>query len=668
MAVSYGSFDPATKTFSPNTASATNGTSVLNQPNAQGGYTSGVVQNGTIVGTPTVVSDANIREKTIPDITQRATAALSPYVNNNSSGIIQTAAPAGSQQSANGNYVDKNGNQYAQAPQAGAASVTPGAGSSTPSSAATPGTSDTPPANDYESFLQSIFSDNPSTGTQGVAAANDPYFSVLSQMKATSDAGTRTLIDATQKQFEQRKAQLAATQTAQHAGLMQALISNGQAQYAPVLAGQTMTADETAHVLALSSIDAEESAAVAQLQKAQNDQDFQTMGKYLDHLDSLRSEKITVAAKLADSAAAATKAINDAKQHVQDKKDIVLEELAKSNPPADIMAAAAAAPDAAGVISVGHAYFQDPTSTGGQYNAYVQSTLAKGLTPMLPSDWIQKQESNKAYNAAYAGEKGKLAADAESVSISGGIPGPLSGVVNTILASGKFTKDQASAIRNAINNGEDPVVVIKNNAKNIMGQTEATTLTKYETAQKSLQDIQKNLSDFYAAGGKTSFLSGNYEKVINKLGTVNDPKLVELATQIAANLQIYRNAVSGTAYSAQEGADIATIFPGINKTEGLNKAILAGRMKAFDSTVDGQYESTIGKKAYDVIKSVEQNSIDNDGGVPNAEIEVNNFITSNPDLQISGKPVDEFIANMYDQPGATNENIYAWLKSNSYAK
>lgn len=182
---------------------------------------------------------------------------------------------------------------------------------------------------------------------------------------------------------------------------------------------------------------------------------------------------------------------------------------------------------------------------------------------------------------------------------------PYAGVIGTILASGKFTKAQAAAITDAINGGEDPLTVIKNNAKNIMGQTEATSVSKFETAEQSLKDLQKNLSDFYAAGGNTNIFSGNYEKVLNKLGAVNSPDLVDLATQIQSNLQIYRNAISGTAYSAQEGADISSIFPGINKTEGLNNAILSGRMKAFDSQIDSAYGSAIGQDTYKALKDAD---------------------------------------------------------------
>jgi hypothetical protein len=199
---------------------------------------------------------------------------------------------------------------------------------------------------------------------------------------------------------------------------------------------------------------------------------------------------------------------------------------------------------------------------------------------------------------------GKLNADAKTAgapAITNPAVGPYSQALSVILGSAKFTKDQKASVVSAINSGEDPFTVVKNQAKNIMGQTEATTVTKYETAKSALQDLQANLTAFYASGGSTNLFNGNYEKVINSLGGVNDPRLVDLATQIQASLQVYRNAVSGTAYSEQEGKDIASIFPGINKTQGLNMAILKGRMTAFDSTIDGTYRSALGS-TYDSLK------------------------------------------------------------------
>jgi hypothetical protein len=177
------------------------------------------------------------------------------------------------------------------------------------------------------------------------------------------------------------------------------------------------------------------------------------------------------------------------------------------------------------------------------------------------------------------------------------------GALSVILGSAKFTKDQKNAVIRAINSGDDPLVVVKNQAKNILGQTEATKVTNFEVAKNSLQDIDNSLKQFYAKGGETGLFKGNYEKVINNLGKVKDPELVDLATQIQAGLQIYRNAVSGTAYSTQEGTDINRIFPGINKAQGLNEAIIKGRIKAFDSTIDGSYKSALGSTYTELIDS-----------------------------------------------------------------
>lgn len=178
---------------------------------------------------------------------------------------------------------------------------------------------------------------------------------------------------------------------------------------------------------------------------------------------------------------------------------------------------------------------------------------------------------------------------------------PETQALQTILGSGKFTKDQVRLITNSINNGEDPFTIVKNQGKALMSGPNQTKVESYETARQGMQDLKSALQQYYDAGGKTSYLTGNYEKVINKLGEVTDPKLVSLATQIQTQLQVYRNAVSGTAYSVQEGADIASIFPGINKSKGLNDAIISGREAAFNSTIDAAYRGVLGS-AYDNLK------------------------------------------------------------------
>ena len=182
------------------------------------------------------------------------------------------------------------------------------------------------------------------------------------------------------------------------------------------------------------------------------------------------------------------------------------------------------------------------------------------------------------------------------------------GALQVILGSSKLTKENKADVINAIRNGEDPITVIKNKAKDILGATEGAKLTNYETANKQMDDISNLLNQYYQAGGKTNVFRGNFEKTINKLGNVKDPKLVSLATQIASALQIYRNAVSGTAYSVQEGKQISSVFPGINKSQGLNTAILDGRKQSFNSLIDGLYTSALGS-SYNSLKSTDNDPL-----------------------------------------------------------
>jgi len=256
-------------------------------------------------------------------------------------------------------------------------------------------------------------------------------------------------------------------------------------------------------------------------------------------------------------------------------------------------------------------------------NSYISNAIEQGAPASVISAISSATNEEEAISAAgtYGGdlkrkmEIAKLNADIKA----SGIPAitnqdasKYSQALSVILGSGSFTKDQKASLVNAVNSGQDPFSVIKNQAKNIMGQTNATKLDNYETAKAQVEDISSLLSDFYAKGGDTGIFKGNLEKTVNRLGQVNDPELVEIATNIAGALQIYRNAVSGTAYSVQEGQDIASIFPGINKSQGLNEAIIKARLNAFDTTIDAQYRNTLGR-AYDELKaSVSEDSRQSD--------------------------------------------------------
>lgn len=186
-----------------------------------------------------------------------------------------------------------------------------------------------------------------------------------------------------------------------------------------------------------------------------------------------------------------------------------------------------------------------------------------------------------------------------------GIPSKYQDVANIILGSTNFTQNDKKSFINALNSGANPWPVISNRAKKLLG-TEGTTLTKLESAFSAMEELDSLTKQFYANGGKSGVLKGNFEKAQNRLGQVNDPNLVNIAVQIAASLQKYRNAVSGTAYSEQEGRDIAAIFPGIDKGEVLNNTIIKARLSNMSSDIDALYRGALGE-AYDSVKPTSGN-------------------------------------------------------------
>lgn len=94
------------------------------------------------------------------------------------------------------------------------------------------------------------------------------------------------------------------------------------------------------------------------------------------------------------------------------------------------------------------------------------------------------------------------------------------------------------------------------------------------------------------------------EKVQNSLWSVWDPKLSSIATRISTAIQSYRKAISGTAFSAQEGADIDSVFPWINKSKGLNNAILSSRIQWLRDEIDNSYRVVLWDD-YDLLKQYE---------------------------------------------------------------
>lgn len=181
----------------------------------------------------------------------------------------------------------------------------------------------------------------------------------------------------------------------------------GSAEYDPTFQVKTIGAIVTAGNNKIADLNVKMASAVASLIQSFKSDDIAAVKDAWDVYQDASTKRTTALQKTIDDT---TKAIQDAQAAQQKQVDAVntvTEELAKNGAPADIIAAATKSGTVAGAIAAGAGYFQDPTSTGGQYSAYVKDAQSKGLTPMTPADFLSQQKAKDAYNAAYASESVK---------------------------------------------------------------------------------------------------------------------------------------------------------------------------------------------------------------------------------------------------------------------
>ena len=424
--------------------------------------------------------------------------------------------------------------------------------------------------------------------------------------------------------------------------------------------GKLISLAET-HRQELVSLMGKRDAAINEVDNAINDKQFALATQMYEGIKAIDKEVNQRKQDFFDNALKLQKAQQEADKIAQDKKDKI-SAIKKDAYQGGIgndknaLAALDAAQTVDEAMAAAGLYLQSSSNPDiSKYLEYSKQSKAAGLTPQLYDAWQAKQDAkasalkaSEAYSNAYASAKGKAKAEAEADAAANAALNTtqnpeLAGAVKTILASGKFTAEQAKALRQGILNGDDPFTVVKNQAKNTMTGATATKLESYENSNSAMQSLQSALADYYKQGGDSGIFKGNFESAINKLGEVNDAKLVGVATKVAVALQAYRNAISGTAYSDQEGKDIAKIFPSITNGKILNDTITKARIEFANQQVDGIYRNTLGN-AYDTLKA-NRNPTDS---------EVDDYVA------LVGKTNPAAIQdahNAYATPGLTNRDV-----------
>lgn len=212
------------------------------------------------LSSPTVMTDANIRENAIPSTISKANGLLGP-----TAGVV-TNTGNGTNTGSQG--TDTSGNS--------------GAGGSY--------------AGDAQSFYDSISGmlspDN--ENTQG-------ELSLIDNMRTAGDQNFQSSLGVIKSQYQNRQNQIQQNQSRGEANLRGALATSGALRYSPISSQGILTSAEQGDIQALSDLDTKEQQAEVAARQAQNTNDYQLLGKRLDILQGLRDKKIDLATSVGKS-------------------------------------------------------------------------------------------------------------------------------------------------------------------------------------------------------------------------------------------------------------------------------------------------------------------------------------------------------------------------------
>lgn len=202
--------------------------------------------SGQLTVSPTVLTNTNIYDKTIPDLNARANAVRSTYI-----------------------------------PPVGTSNANP----------------NTTQPTSFEDTYNQIFGkldSQPDTTT-------DNMMELIRKTKANSDAQTSALLSGIQSQYETKKNLLTEQQKASTKGISNALLLSGAEKYAPISSSGVVSVKERFDLQTLDDLQNEENMAKLRVMQAQSDKDYQTLNKQLEILDSTRKQKMSLAEKIATS-------------------------------------------------------------------------------------------------------------------------------------------------------------------------------------------------------------------------------------------------------------------------------------------------------------------------------------------------------------------------------
>lgn len=132
---------------------------------------------------------------------------------------------------------------------------------------------------------------------------------------------------------------------------------------------------------------------------------------------------------------------------------------------------------------------------------------------------------------------------------------------------------------------------------------EQTQVIGRSEALSALTDIQSLLDQAKAKSNDTGLVKGTLVNLGTKFGQSSDPDLQYIGSRIQQQLQVYRRAMTGVAFSPQESQQYEKIFPDITNVNDLNTTKIQALADGLSGNNRADLEFAVGKSNYDQLFS-----------------------------------------------------------------
>ncbi len=496
-------------------------------------------------------------------------------------------------------------------------------------------------------------------------------FDDINALKAEMDSSGAAMIQNIQDQFKQLIQQQGDVNTRANASLNQSLLMSGSSRYSQESSTGQTTALMSYGIQQIATLNQKEMAAVTQAQQALESQDYQLLDKQMTIIQKARDDKQAAAQNLADKL---TK-INDAQVAQKKQQGIdtaigaqlsngvtdpsaiikalnaqgltvtakdVSDSMANLSPDAktitDIMTTAAknganqdtlkaigSAKSAAAAITAAGSYVAhvDPTSNEGMYAAYVARTQAKGLTPMSAESFLLQNKTAE----AYATQAAKNQSDANFV------------------GSAKNQQNLEQQYRQVL-------------TKEFSARTGSLGIENAKVAQGNhlnsmfMQYYDPKTGNYNIPTAQYAELAIGLANMISPTGQSSDSDRAEIKSKTAAgDIKGAIQYITGEPQNGNTQAIIKNLVDSVDRqaeTATRNREAALGDMKALAPTGLDPARVDALNKATQMVPYEGESRI--------SKSAVDSYVKANP-------AEAEAVAKLYEVPGATDQDIEAYLKA-----